>query len=91
MTRIGYVKPAGVSTPSRPSQPPPDTWMIPGIHHPLSGFGRLQGFSQTPTPVGIPGISSGSVPFSAMIVRRDTHGSTHAASRPQVFSTSRQE
>lgn len=52
MTRTGYAKPTGVSTPSRPLQPPPDTWMIPGIHHPLPGFGRLQGFSQIPTPAG---------------------------------------
>jgi len=90
MTRIGYVKPTGVFTPSRPSQPPPDTWRFPGIHHPLTGFGRLQGFSQTPTPADITGASSGFVPFSAVIVRRDTHGSTRAAPRPQVFATSRQ-
>jgi len=90
MTRINYAKPTGVLTPSRPSQPSPDTWMIPGIHHPLSSFGRLQGFSQIPTPADNTGASSGSIPFSAMIVRRDKHASTRAAPRPQVFATSRQ-
>jgi len=90
MTRIGYVKPTGVSTPSRQSQLPPDTWMIPDIHHPLSDFSRLQGFSQTPTPVGTTRVSPGLVPFSAIIVRRDKHSSTRIAPRPQVFATSRQ-
>jgi len=28
MTRIGYDKPTGVSTPSRPSRPPPDIWRL---------------------------------------------------------------
>jgi hypothetical protein len=64
--------------------------IIPDTHHPLPDFGRLQGFSQIPLPLGTSGVFPGLVPFSAIIVRRDKHGSTHIAPRPQVFATSRQ-
>jgi len=61
----------------------------PDTHHPLPDFSRLQGFSQTPTPVGTTGISPGLIPFSAIIARRDKYDSTRIAPRPQVFATSR--
>jgi hypothetical protein len=64
--------------------------VIPDTHHPLPDFGRLQGFSQRPLPLGTSGVFPGLVPFSAIIARRDKHGSTRIAPRPQVFATSRQ-
>jgi hypothetical protein len=53
MTRIGYVKPTGVSTPTRPSTLPPEVGRFPDNHHPLPGFDQLQGFSRRPTPAAL--------------------------------------
>jgi hypothetical protein len=85
----GYVEPSGVSTPSRSTS----TTENPEISRILTilfqGSVRLQGFSLTLHRLET-GTFSGFVPFSAIISRRDRGDSSHLATRPQVFSTSRQ-
>lgn len=74
-------------TSSRPSTRPPD--LCSRIHRSLVGFSRLQGFPHA-LPVGETGTFQGLFPLSAIIAIRDRQGSSPAALRPQVFSTSRQ-